>query len=196
MKYKVGDKVRVRKDLDEGKRYSMADGNEHNWVVGEMLGLRGKVTTIERLSSGQYVVAGSSCLWVDEMFEGLAEQPKIVITTDGETTLARLYEGKRVVKIAGAQCSPLDAFDFRTGAKLALERLAVEPEPKPAVPTFAAGDIVRVVRKSSVIRHHYKIGDVAKVRSVSVWSRRTVLHLVSNGLPQAVDTEDVEKINF
>lgn len=196
MKYKVGDKVRVRKDLEVGKCYFMADGREHNSFITEMLPLCGKVVTIAARTGGQYHVEGSKWSWVDEMFEGLAEQPKIVITTDGETTLARLYDGKRVVKRAEAKCSPSDAFDFMTGAKLALERLAVEPEPEPAAPTYAEGDIVRVVRKTGPIYHHYAIGTIAKVRGVIVLTGRTVLHLVSNGLPQNVCVEDVKKINF
>lgn len=49
---------------------------------------------------------------------------KIIITTDGITTTARLYEGgKNLIKTAEAKCSPADTFDFETGAKLAFERL-------------------------------------------------------------------------
>lgn len=49
---------------------------------------------------------------------------KIVITTDGVETLARLYENGKVVKKATAKCSPEDEFDFNVGAKYAFERLA------------------------------------------------------------------------
>jgi hypothetical protein len=48
---------------------------------------------------------------------------KIVITTDGKTTVATLYDGDKVVKEAKADCSPEDKFDFTQGAKLAFERL-------------------------------------------------------------------------
>lgn len=54
---------------------------------------------------------------------------KIVITTDGKTTLARLYEDSKVVHKAEAKCSPDDAFNFEVGAKLAMERL-LAPEIK------------------------------------------------------------------
>lgn len=57
--------------------------------------------------------------------------PKIVITTDGKTTTARLYEDNKVVKTAEAKCSPEDTFDFKIGAKLAFERLTQEEPPKP-----------------------------------------------------------------
>ena len=55
---------------------------------------------------------------------------KIVITSDGKTTLARLYENGEVTKTAEAKCSPSDKFDFAVGAKLAFERLNEKTEPK------------------------------------------------------------------
>lgn len=53
---------------------------------------------------------------------------KIVITSDGETTLARLYDGKNLLQKAKAVCSSDDEFDFRSGAKLAMERLMNIPD--------------------------------------------------------------------
>lgn len=55
---------------------------------------------------------------------------KIVITSDGTTTLARLYDGKKVIKSAEAKCSPDDTFDFDKGAKIAFERLIGEGKTK------------------------------------------------------------------
>jgi hypothetical protein len=54
---------------------------------------------------------------------------KIVITAEGAETLARLYDGSKVVKSATAKCSPDDKFSFKTGAKLAFERLTKEDKP-------------------------------------------------------------------
>lgn len=198
MKYKVGDKVRVRKDLVVGKRYYMTNREYHDSFVYGMAAFRGKVVTIADDSGGKYrIEAGKGYNWVDEMFETPPEVHKIVITTDGKTTLARLYEGKRVVKRAEAKCSPSDAFDFMTGAQLALERLGAMPaEPERAAPTFAEGDIVKVVRKAGPVSHHYAIDTVAKVCGVTSCSDTTVLYLVSDGLHQSVCVGDVEKINF
>lgn len=53
---------------------------------------------------------------------------KVVITTDGKTTTARLFNGKDVVKTAEAKCSPDDKFDFNTGALIAFSRLNVNEE--------------------------------------------------------------------
>lgn len=48
---------------------------------------------------------------------------KIVITTDGKTTTAKMYDGKSCIKVSEARCCPSDAFDFRTGAEIAFNRL-------------------------------------------------------------------------
>lgn len=56
---------------------------------------------------------------------------KIVITHDGKTTTAKLYDGKEITKTAEAKCSPDDKFDFAAGAKLAFERLMDEEKKEP-----------------------------------------------------------------
>ncbi len=55
---------------------------------------------------------------------------KIVVTVDGETTTARLYNGKVLEKSAEAKCSPDDRFDFNVGAGLAIDRLLDREAPK------------------------------------------------------------------
>jgi hypothetical protein len=103
MKYKVGDKVRVRKDLVIDSVYggdSFPEG---------MAMFRGKVVTIsKRLNNGKYYIlednSGYAWTWTNEMFEGLAnEAPSIVkrinnkhnilnglVQTDGSVDLERL----------------------------------------------------------------------------------------------------------
>lgn len=53
----------------------------------------------------------------------LANDQKIVITHDGKTTTAKLFNNKQVIKTAKARCCPSDEFDFNIGAAIALERL-------------------------------------------------------------------------
>ena len=48
---------------------------------------------------------------------------KIVITTDGKTTTAKMYDGKSCIKVSEARCCPSDTFDFQTGAEIAFNRL-------------------------------------------------------------------------
>ena len=53
---------------------------------------------------------------------------KIVITTDGKTTTAKMYDGKSCIKVSEARCCPSDTFDFQTGAEIAFNRLFGEPK--------------------------------------------------------------------
>lgn len=153
MKYKVGDKVRVIGDLKKGWRYYMADKKTSNTAVSAMEKLKGQVVTISgRNPNGQHHVKECPCgifgeyCWTDEIFEPVAEtcNKKIVITTDGTKTLARLYEGNKVVKTAMAKCSPEDTFDFATGARLAFERLRESEETERAKPQlkYYSGKVV------------------------------------------------------
>lgn len=147
MKYKVGDKVRVRDDLEIGKWYSMNNRTFSDYVNSKMITFKGKeVTILADNCFGMYLIKedNGEWHWTDEMFSGLATSlPKVVITTDGKTTTAKMYEGKKVLKTAKSQCSPEDTFDFAVGAKLALERVT-EKEPK-----FKIGQFVRVIENDT-----------------------------------------------
>lgn len=80
LKYKVGDRVRVRSDLTGLKRYKMESPPFYDEVVIRcMEDLKGKVVTITSTSDFGYHIKEESCNWTDEMFEGLAdEEPKKV----------------------------------------------------------------------------------------------------------------------
>lgn len=66
---------------------------------------------------------GVGCELKPECFDLVTEGDKIVITTDGVTTTAKMYCGKEVIKKAEAKCAPGDKFDFEFGARLAMDRL-------------------------------------------------------------------------
>lgn len=123
MKFKVGDRVRV---LDGSKIRKYRGG----WVT-EMRKYVGGVYTIcevrhgAETANGYYLKDGGGYIY-DERGLKLDINNKIVITTDGKTTLARLYDGNNVIKSAEAKCSPDDEFDFSTGAKIAFERLKAD----------------------------------------------------------------------
>lgn len=66
MKYKIGDKVLVRSDLEEGKKY----GNEV--VMSDMLFFKGKIVTIEHVDHPDcYRIKEDpdQWHWTDEMFD-------------------------------------------------------------------------------------------------------------------------------
>lgn len=126
MKYKVGDKVRVRKDLRCNEVYGPLA------TVRGMMSFCGKEVTISRVLCNGYELLEDGFLvkyaWTDEMLEP-ARTEKIVITSDGVTTTAKKYDSKKLVKEAKAVCSKDDTFNFDVGAKLAMDRL-LEEKPK------------------------------------------------------------------
>jgi len=102
-KFKVGDKVMVRSDLNENDRYY--NENKETWddCVSEMIDLRGKTVTIKEVgTTGKYGICEEGYSWTDDMFSGLAtEQPRrefIVIRRSGAETIAELRHDREVIK--------------------------------------------------------------------------------------------------
>lgn len=121
MKYKVGDKVRIVNKWGKGCCQNK-EGRMDKWL--------GKVMTVRRADSSIYRMVEDrgdnemlGWYWPENCIAGLACEKKIVITTDGAETLARLYDGNKVIKTATAKCSPDDTFNFETGATIAFDRL-------------------------------------------------------------------------
>lgn len=173
MKFKVGDKVRVRTDLKEGWRYYMADKKESNVLATPMSKLKGQVVTISKIIDHQYAIkecanAGIGVFrWVDEMFESEPiksfDRKKIVITTDGTETHARLYEENKLVKTATAKCSPEDTFDFATGARIAFIRLFEGRETEAVKPRIEVGKYYNgkvVCTHKDVDAYGYTVGKI------------------------------------
>ena len=67
MKYKAGDKVRVRKDLVVGKRYGCYP------AASKMVEKSGKIATIRTVQSDFYEIYKDAYRWTDEMFEPVEE---------------------------------------------------------------------------------------------------------------------------
>ena len=150
-------KVRAWDDME--KEFGLDAGGDIKcrcWFTKQMRDLCGKIVQIESVSpeSKTYCIKDDYHTFTDDMLEAddfkvgdrvrIVKQyvradeiekittcdEKIVITTDGKATLARLYENGKVTKTAKAECSPSDKFDFAVGAKLAFERLNEKTEPK------------------------------------------------------------------
>lgn len=125
MKHKVGDKVRIRKDLERGWNY----GNY--CVVPQMQNLGGKITRIAKVFKEDrcYRIKSYPYNWTDEMFEAkdmeVQEMHKSVIINVVENKVVARCDDKEGI----ARCHPDDAFDFYVGAKLALERLEEAEKP-------------------------------------------------------------------
>lgn len=121
MKYKVGDKVRIVNKWGQGCCQNGL-GRMDKWL--------GKNMTIRAICFGRsYKMkedaienCGNGWAWSGNCIAGLVCEKKIVITTNGAETLARLYDGNKVIKTANSQMLT-DKFDFETGAKIAFDRL-------------------------------------------------------------------------
>lgn len=121
LKFKVGDRVRAIKDHD---------GNDH--IVNQegtviISGTHDVGVEFDKAVDG-HTCGGRGkdfhCWWcTDDVLEPVAANEKIVITTDGKTTTAALYNGKQRIKDAKATCASGDRFDFEIGAKIAFDRL-------------------------------------------------------------------------
>lgn len=104
MRYKVGDIVRVRDDLDINKEYAMDDGEDGSLcVVQGMVALHGQIAVIRKsyrsgenwhcgyiieLLDGEPVDCG---LWTDDMFDGFYKGEQEMDTPDAEE-LNLLYD--------------------------------------------------------------------------------------------------------
>jgi hypothetical protein len=131
-KYKPGDKVTVRKDLTAYRKYYMEHARSGDTVMPKMLRLAGKEVTIEAVTPvGKYQIKEDDYNWTDEMFEPV-KQSIVIYRRDRSVFALDKSTGKK----AEAKCSPEDAFDFYTGAKIAFDRLTENDT------TFKIGDIL------------------------------------------------------
>ena len=124
-KFKVGDRVRVIKDFDGAKKGmvgTIAVVDKPESYSEKTIGVK-----FDKKFYGGHSLLGRCEFgyghWVYPDCIELISGNKIVINTDGATTTARFYDGKKVIKAAKAECSPEDEFDFKIGAKIAFDRL-------------------------------------------------------------------------
>lgn len=196
-KYKAGDKVRIVKEWPEDGSAHQNEGGMNKWL-GKTMTIKGILSTTVpayMMQEDQGERRGFGWAWWESAIEGLAEDPaeqeRIVITREGNITLARLFRGRKLIHRAEAICSPKDVYDFAAGADLAYDRLMEKvDEERMEAERIKEGDKVKVIGNKT-FRHHFEIGElvtVFKQGSGAMW-------LCENqaGLIQAVDPEDVVK---
>lgn len=168
MKYKVGDRVKV---------ISTFDGKDLKGKIGTIVGLGESCRPFEvGVEFDEPFTEGHTCTGKAKGGHGrygrmrdlelVVDNKKIIITSDGAETLARLYEGNKVVKSATAKCSPDDTFVFEEGARIAFHRLigdyAESKAKKPHI--YKAGDKVKVIANTCC--HSCKIGEIVTLKDI------------------------------
>lgn len=123
-KFKIGDRVRCVRAVDDNKH--IVD------KIGTIVDTFHRGTDRFGVEFDKHVGGhkcgnikhkNGHCWWCDESDLVKACDEKIVITSDGKTTTAKLYDGKKFVKAGKAVCSPEDEFNIVTGAIIAFSRL-------------------------------------------------------------------------
>lgn len=117
MKFKVGDRV-----VANEKANAVYGITRKGWqgVVTKVCGNHEIVVTRDPSLPGARFGVHDECF---DLLSTADRVQKILVTTDGRETLARLYRAEKLVKTATAKCAPCDSFDFETGAALAEDRL-------------------------------------------------------------------------
>ena len=136
MKFKVGDRVRVSKNMVDSARYFVTPG------MKECAGKEYVVEDVIKCSSGGFVYTLNGMYWHWE--EDWLEPVKGIITIErhGNKTVAKM--GK---KVGVAKCADDDEFDEYTGAMIALNRLFGK-EYEEMKPKFCVGQTVRATRET------------------------------------------------
>lgn len=167
MKYKVGDKVKVRSWESMEKEYGTdlrGDIKLPNiYFAKRMKEFCGKEVTIEKCfyneakEENYYIVDGRPWTFSNEMFEPIS-QTIIIYKTDNKVVAL----DKQTKKEGVAICAPEDEFDFYVGAEIALGRLSgkVPPLKKPE-PKYYKGEIVCV----DAFGANFTLGKIYKVKN-------------------------------
>lgn len=143
MKFKVGDKVRFKKDLEVGKRYGgvlyVSSMDKTNIYI---VGCADSDGTFFIMTNS--TLTKEKCFWVTPEMIELAEDTAPTITEHlirGNKTIVKLSNGK----VGIAQCSPEDKFDVYEGLRVATARAYGREvdEPKKEEPKFKVWDRVK-----------------------------------------------------
>ena len=165
-KFKVGDKVKLKKGLVVGKKYSEME-------LLPVMVFDGEAVIKEVSLCGNFKINGY--FYSSEMLEPVKPE-KIIIYRDGQKTIAK---NTATGKTGVARCNPADTFDFDTGALVAFSKLTgCEPQNKIAEP----------------VKPKYFTGKIVCVKAPYTWFTVGKIYTVNNGA--FIDDEDDEHKRF
>jgi hypothetical protein len=127
-KFNIGDKVKTHSERGRGVNgvAYVSSMDEYSGVIARVEDING--TNDNGVEKWFYRLENTPFYWHESLLEAVKNENKIVITTDGTTTRAALYDGHKLIKEAFSTCSKEDAFKFETGAKIAFERVTAKPK--------------------------------------------------------------------
>ena len=158
-KFKVGDKVKI---LD-GRKIEHYIGGWAGLFMSTYVGQTATVRSSHHENArGWYYrldlpFPARNLMWDERVLQPVAaEKPrKIIVMQDKADPMKVVARDLDTGKVGVAKCSPQDAFDFCTGAKMAFDRLMgreekkpEEPKPEPEKPKLYTGKVVCVEKSS------------------------------------------------
>lgn len=178
-KFKIGDKVKTHSERGHG-----VNGVAYVSSMDEYSGIIARVEDIINGTNDSgvekcfYRLENTPFYWHESLLEAVQNESKIVITTDGTTTRAALYDGHKLIREAKAKCSKDDTFDFEAGAKIAFERLTAKPkkELKPLNTKIFVLDGDYTLKSS----HIYEIKNGKILMGVGIYPFRGTLYTMSD----------------
>ncbi len=152
MKYKVGDKVRVRSDLKNNVSYGS------QCTVEEMMDYKGNVVTISEVGQTCYQIEGDEegWSWTDEMLEGLVEEE---LTAEEAIIL-------RGEMCEGRSCSRCKLSAYNNGTGITCNELAVKHPER----------YIEVLKQYKKDHEKKEIEVVKKTCCLVIDEKRTVVH--------------------
>ena len=169
MKYKAGDKVRVRKDLKIGTFYQMEDMDVTDSFVSGMDQYSGKVVTIHGICGSKYEIVedNGKYNWTDEMFEGSDGWGDCItkVIYNPPATIVWFDDGDKIVSKADKG----DKYDWKHGLALCiLKKRMPKSDYNRFYPYFDRRDmIVKRDANGEVCRD--KKGKVRYIKNAPLW---------------------------
>ena len=138
MKFKDGDRVRIRQWDDMAKEFGT--NNSFGWInccgrftrgMRELCGKKATISCIGGIFSKTVSLKDfENCEGIDtnwyystDMLEPIEDDTEIVISKHGKEVRAVFKANGKIVKESVATCHPDDRFNFKTGAEIAFSRL-------------------------------------------------------------------------
>lgn len=165
MNLKVGDKVRVRKDLRLGS-YKSRDGFSSNTIVSDMTIHKGKIATITEIKGNDIRIDldNGKWGWIDTMFEEIKDEkvnevifnkPSFIhndvekVIRNGNCVVVILDTGEKGI----AKLHPDDKFDLKTGYEISYQRATI----KRLKNEIKNEEYILNIKKGKIIETHNKL---------------------------------------